>query len=191
MPSVTAIRSAARGRVRVELDGAAWRTIPLEVAVRVGLRTGLELDRPLLRTLRRELRRDEALSRATGALRGRDLSERGLDSRLRRKGVAPAARAEAIEILARAGFVDDERVVCRQAAGLCERGLGDEAIRVRLEQEGFDPSLVRAAVATLEPEPERARRLVRTHGGGPKTARLLARRGFAEDSVEACVAERP
>jgi hypothetical protein len=60
---VTALRER-RGHVAVELDGQAWRTVPLEVVVRAGLAVELELDRPRLRLLRRELRRAEALAAA-------------------------------------------------------------------------------------------------------------------------------
>ncbi len=49
------------------------------------------------------------------------------------------------------------------------------------------------ALAELEPERDRAARIiVETQGGGPATARYLARRGFDEDTVEAAAfAERP
>src|SRR6266511_748438 len=57
MAVVTALRAAGRGRVRVELDGQAWRVLPLEPVVRAGLAEGVELDRARLRTLARELRR--------------------------------------------------------------------------------------------------------------------------------------
>ena len=79
MPCVTALRGVGRGRVAVELDGAAWRTVPLEAAVCAGLSVGIELDRSALRTLRRELRRLEALSVAVGALRYRDHSKASLE----------------------------------------------------------------------------------------------------------------
>src|SRR4051794_19625280 len=68
MPRVTALRPARPGRVLVELDGEAWRTVSLEVAARSGLELGLELDRTRLRTLRRELRRAEALDAGARAL---------------------------------------------------------------------------------------------------------------------------
>ena len=65
MPGVTALRAPRPGAVDVELDGARWRTLPLEVVVRTGLQVGEELDRPRLRLLRRELRRHEAITAAT------------------------------------------------------------------------------------------------------------------------------
>jgi SOS response regulatory protein OraA/RecX len=188
MPCMTALRREGSGRVRVELDGAFWRTLPLEVVVRARLEVGRELDRARARTLRRELRRHEALETAAGALRRRPLSARGLEERLARREVAPAERARALETLTQAGLVDDERVAAARAEALAGRGLGDAAIRFALEREGFEPAAVDAALERLEPERERAARVVADRGAGVRTARLLARRGFSEEAVEAAAA---
>ena len=179
MATVTALR-ARRGRVDVELDGAAWRTLPLEVVGRAGLDVGLELDRPRLRLIRRELRRAEALAVAGRALRARDLSTRALDQRLARD-VAPATRKEAVAVLTRAGVVDDRRVAVNRAAAMAARGYGDAAIYHDLRRRGLDPDEIAAAVASLEPETDRAAALVARRGRGAKTARYLASRGFGED----------
>jgi hypothetical protein len=48
-----------------------------------------------------------------------------------------------------------------------------------------DPAAVEAALERLEPDRGRAERVVAERGGGVRTARLLARRGFGEDAVEA------
>jgi hypothetical protein len=115
MPTVTALREDRRGRVAVELDGAPWRVLPVDVVVRAGISQGRSLDRPALRLLRRELRRAEALHVAGRALRHRDLSRRLLAERLERAAVSPAAAAESLETLERAGLVDDGRVACARA----------------------------------------------------------------------------
>jgi SOS response regulatory protein OraA/RecX len=189
MPVVTALRSAGRGSaVRVELDGAEWRTLPLEVVVRAGLAAGRELERPQVRVLRRELRRHEALTASARALRRRDLSVRELEERLERRDVAPAEREEAIATLRRSGLVDDERVARSRAAALAERGYGDAAIRHDLRRRGISADAATAAVSTLEPERHRAERIVLRRGGGAATARLLGRRGFGEEAVEVAMA---
>jgi SOS response regulatory protein OraA/RecX len=186
---VTALKSAGSGgRVRVELDGTLWRTLPLEVVMRAGLATGRPLERTQLRVLRRELRRHEALRASTGALRHRDLSARELEERLRRRDVAPADRDAAIEALRSAGFLDDERAARSRARSLAERGYGDAAISADLERRGFAGGTIEAAVGELEPESDRAAVIVARRGGGVSTARLLARRGFAEDTVETAMA---
>jgi SOS response regulatory protein OraA/RecX len=187
VPTVTALREDRRGRVAVELDGAPWRVLPLDVVVRSGLSEGRMLDRPTLRTVRRELRRIEALAFAGRALRSRDLSRRRLVERLERAAVAPAAAAECLATLESAGLLDDDRVAHNRARTLADRGWGDEAIRQRVVGEGFDESTAGDAVAGLGPETERAKRLIERRGSGPRTARYLAGRGFAEESVEAAL----
>jgi SOS response regulatory protein OraA/RecX len=184
LPTVTALRDDRRGRVAVELDGAPWRVLPADVVVRAGLVVGRALDRDALRVVGRELRRAEALLVAGRALRSRDLSRRRLAERLERT-VPPQAVAESLATLERAGLVDDERVAQARAGALADRGWGDEAIRHRLRVEAFDEAVVDEAVLALEPEGERARRLIERRGPGPRTARYLAGRGFGEDAVEA------
>lgn len=169
MRTITALRERPRNRVDVELDGAAWRTLPADAVVRAGLVVGRTLDRATARSLARELRTSDALTRATRALRHRDMSKRALAERLPAGG-----RDAAIDALERSGYVDDGRAAAGRAASLAARGWGDEAIRFRLEQEGFAGEPLEDALAQLEPEPERARALL----GSGKTARWLASHGF-------------
>ena len=172
MATITALRERPRGRVDVELDGAPWRTLPADAVVRAGLLVGRALDRPTARTLARELRRSDALRVAARALRHRDLSRTALAERL----PAPA-RDDALDTLERSGLVDDARTAAARAAWLAGRGWGDEAIRFRLEHEGFAGEPLENAVAGLEPEPERARAFL----AEGRTERWLAARGFAPD----------
>jgi regulatory protein len=187
VPTVTGLRGEPRGRIRVELDGVPWRTLPAEAVVRAGLVVGCVVDRPRARTLRRELRRAEALTRATRALRSRDLPGRALDARLERAGFAEHERDAALGTLTRAGLVDDSRYARARAAALAERGRGDAAIAWELERQGVASELVDAALAELAPEAERARALADGLGRTPSTARLLARRGFGADAVESAL----
>jgi SOS response regulatory protein OraA/RecX len=187
MPTVTRLAAKQRGRVAVELDGAPWRTLPLEVVARAGLSEGRALDRPALRLLRHELRRAEALQVAGIALRRQDLSSRGVAARLRRAAVAPAAVEESLAVLSRAGLVDDARFAHTRAGTLAERGYGDAAIRYDLERQGVAPELIQDAIESLEPEGERARRVLASRGRGEKTARYLASKGFGAEALEAAV----
>jgi SOS response regulatory protein OraA/RecX len=191
VPTVTALRDDRRGRVAVELDNAPWRTLPVDVVVRAGLSEGLALDRPALRLLRRELRRAEALAIAARALRARDLSEERLAQRLARAAVAPATAAESLQLLGKAGIVDDARFAHRRAETLVERGYGDAAIEHDLERQGLAGETVTAALEELPDELERARRLVERRGRGPKTARYLASKGFGEEAIEAAGGTEP
>lgn len=184
MPKVTRLRDERRGRVAVELDGAPWRTLPVDVVVRAGLAEGRELDRPALRLLRQELRRAEALAVAARALRRQDLSKRGIAERLTRASVAPAAVEESLAVLARSGLVDDVRFARTRAETLAERSYGDAAIRHDLDRRGVAPDVIEAALESLETEAERARRLVERRGPGVGTARYLASKGFGEEALE-------
>jgi regulatory protein len=132
-----------------------------------------------------------ALAVATRALSRRDFSERGLRERLRRAGVTPAEEDQALGALRRAGLVDDARFATARAQALAEGGRGDAAVRFDLEQQGVGPDEIEEALDSLEPERERAERVIARRGGGPATARLLARRGFDEDAVHAAVAREP
>ena len=188
MPRITALRAPRPGRVAVELDGAPWRTLPLEVVVRVGLLVEEELDRPRLRLLRRELRRHETLAAAGRVLRHRDHSARELDRKLAHRGASAAERVSALETLERAGLVDDVRFAAERARILAERGWGDAAVRADLERQGVAAEVVAEAIQALEPERERAARLAARRGGGVRAARWLAARGFDADALEEVIA---
>jgi regulatory protein len=131
----------------------------------------------------------EALAVATRALARREHSVRSLRERLLRGGVASDEADDALEELQRVGLLDDGRFARERARVLAERGKGDTAIRVDLEQAGVDAGEIEAALAELDPETERAARIVDRRGATVATARLLASRGFDEAVVEALVAQ--
>ena len=192
-PVVTALhsRGSRRERVAVELEGRPWRILPLEAALAAGLDVGVELDRPRARRLAQELRRLKARSAALRALRSRDHTTESLRRRLEARGVAPRQLEQTVETLTRAGLVDDRRFAMSRAATLAARGAGDLKIRYDLESRGVSLDLVGDAVAALEPERERAQRLVAAHGATPKVLRRLVANGFAAANVEDLVADEP
>jgi len=177
------LRERPRGHVEIDLDGVRWRLVPADAVVRAELRVGRPLDRGAARTLGRELRRAEALRVAARALRHRDLSRGRLEARLAERGATTAAAAAALDALEGVGLVDDSRVATTRAAFLASRGYGDAAIRALLEAERLDGGLIAAALAGLEPEPERARALLARRGGGPRALRWLAAHGFDEETL--------
>jgi regulatory protein len=130
----------------------------------------------------------DAVEQALRALRHRDRSTAELDARLAQRGVGAEEREQALETLERIGYVDDERFARTRAEQLAARGSGDALIRHDLEGRGIASEHVEAAVTGLEPEHERAARIVERRGLGPKTARYLAARGFGADALEAVVA---
>lgn len=118
-------------------------------------------------------------------LASRDFTAAELDRRLERKGIDPDERRAVLERLAADGYLDDDRVAHERAARLAERGYGNAAISADLERRGVDVVLVQEALRALEPESDRATRLLAKLGRGAQAARALARKGFAEDSIEA------
>jgi SOS response regulatory protein OraA/RecX len=183
-PTLTAVRRARSGRVELEVDGERWRRVPEEVVLRCGLAPGVVLDRTLLREIRRELRRAEALDAAVRTVARRDVSARALRSRLAARGVRAPAAERAVATLASAGLVDDARTARARAQALAVKGWGDAAIAARLAGEGFKGHDVQAAVGDLAPEETRARPLAARAGDARAAWKLLARRGFAYETLE-------
>jgi regulatory protein len=128
---------------------------------------------------------------ATKALARRDFSERGLLARLELAGVDPDEAAAVLARLRGEGLVNDARFAANRARALADRGKGDSAIRFDLTGQGVGHDAIEEALAALEPERERAEQILARRGTGPATARLLAGRGFDEDSVAAAIAPEP
>jgi len=181
---VTALRERKRNRVAVELDGRQWRVLPTDAVVRAGLTVGRPLDRPTARELARGVRRAKALAAATRSLAASDRSERALEQRLARAGHSAAAREDAIASLARAGVIDDTRLAESRAELLARRGYGDAAIRADLRRRQIAPEVGASAVAALEPELERLRRVLENESVTPALLRRLAARGFSRDTLD-------
>jgi regulatory protein len=186
MPKVTALREERPGRVRVELDGNAWRTVPVAAVLAAEIRIGTELDRERARLLRRALRRSGALDAAAKGLSHRDRSVAATGELLARRGFTAEEQDDAVRSLVELGYLDDARFATSRAGSLASRGYGDLAIRYELERQGLDRDLIEAAIAGLAPENRRAQALVATLEG-PKAARRLASKGFSEDAIEAAV----
>jgi SOS response regulatory protein OraA/RecX len=183
-PTVTGLRERKRGRVAVEIDDRPWRVLPTEAVVRAGLAVGRPLDRHMARELAREVRRARALSQATRTLATSGRSRRELEQRLTRAGHTGAARDEAMAALDRAGLVDDARLAENRAELLARRGYGDAAIKADLRRRQVEPDAAARAVASLEPEPERLRRLLEAQSLTPALLRRLAGRGFSRDALD-------
>jgi regulatory protein len=183
-PRVSSLRARPRERVEVELDGEPWRLLPAEVVLRSGLDVAVELDRERARRVRRELRRYEAMAKAAGVVRRRDVTKTELEERLARAHVDRATRADVVERLTDVGAVDDIRFARERAQSLARRNAGDLLIRHDLSGRGIAAESVDEAIGALEPEAVRAARVIGRRGAGPKTARYLGGKGFSEDAIE-------
>jgi SOS response regulatory protein OraA/RecX len=185
--TVTALRERKGGRVAVELDGRPWRVLPVDAVVRATLSVGRELDRSKARELARELRRARALAAAKRSLAASDRSQQELERRLARAGHSSAAREDVVQALDRAGLLDDTRVARARAGRLARRGYGDAAIRADLQRRLVRADAAADAVESLEPELDRARRLVAGQSVTPALIRRLSGRGFSRATLDEVV----
>ena len=190
-PTVTSLRERKRGKVEVELDGEPWRTLPATVVVRAELRVGRRLDRGTARLLARELRRANAVGRATRALASRDRSRGELERRLNAAGISEAAREEALSSLEAAGLLDDARVAEARARDMARRGYGNAAIQSDLRTRRIDSETITSAIEELEPETDRAARVLNGRERTPALLRRLASRGFSRDTLEDLALSEP
>lgn len=147
-----------------------------------------DVDPPETRTGGRDAA-DEALDCALRALEHRDRTQLEIEEHLRARGFSDAECARAVATLRRTGLVDDERFARSRAASLAGRGAGNALVRARLIEAGVTKDDVDEAIATLESEAMRARRIVATRGASAKTARYLYGKGFSEDVVSGAVAD--
>jgi regulatory protein len=133
----------------------------------------------------------EATEVALRALRHRDRSRQDLEERLRLAGIAPEAREEALDGLAAAGLLSDDRFAQERARSLADRNSGDALIRGDLRRHGIADEVISAALEELDAEQERAARVFRRRGGGDRALRYLAAKGFAGDSLESLTVGDP
>jgi SOS response regulatory protein OraA/RecX len=186
-PSITALRPHGRGRTAVELDGSAWRTFDDACVVAARLAVGQSLTRDRAAVFARARRRQRALVLGLRALEQRDLPIARLDAALARRGVSATDRVDTVASLVDSGLADDRRYARVRARTLAERGRGDLAIADDLRSNGVASDLIEDAVRPLEPEQDRAGRIVSQRGASARTLRYLARRGFTEGTLEALV----
>jgi regulatory protein len=140
---------------------------------------------------------DAAHAAALRLLTTRARTRAELGQRLEGRGFEPAAVAEALERLERAGLVDDAALADLVAEGRAERGLDAPAIAAELRDRGVAPAIAeRAAQAAVPPEvrADRCREVAEARltqlAGLPAATQLrrlatyLTRRGYPPDLAE-------
>jgi regulatory protein len=162
--------------------------VPAEVVHRAGLAVGIPLDRSRARTVGRELRRHEALELALRSLGRREHTTAELEQRLSQRGIPVADRERTLAVLDRAGLVDDARFAAARAAQLADRGSGNLLIADDLERRGVAADVLAEVLEALEPEADRAARIVEARGISVQTLRMLGAKGFSEAALEPFVA---
>ena len=148
---------------------------------------------PTTRRARRQRPQQTPAQRALGLLVRREHSRKELTRKLACRGVEVDAAMAAVERLAAEGWQDDARFAEGLVRGRAAAGYGPLYIKAELGTHGLDGELIARAMESYEGDwDEVARDLVcRRYGPcGPvdlaqrrKAADLLARRGFAGDSI--------
>ncbi len=126
---------------------------------------------------------ESAVDAALRVLRHQDRSTTQVRERLEASGYASGELDAALETLVRTGVLDDHRFAALRASSLAERGAGDIRIRHELRRASVPAEVAAEALEALEPEAERARRIVARRGAGAKTARFLHAKGFSEEAA--------
>lgn len=135
----------------------------------------------------------DALAHATKLISGRDKTAEQVRGALERKGFARDVIEGALARCRELGYLDDARVAKRLALDALFDGWVGEALLFKLTAKGLDERVAREAIEAAREERGVSDRsaamtlLQQRKLTGPKAARFLASRGFAEELVEELV----
>lgn len=132
----------------------------------------------------------------------RAYSEQELGEKMLAKGFTEAAVARTVARLLEQGYLDDAQFAADHAERLRKRGFGREQIRVRLAQKGLEEGTIEDSLLAegLSDELANARRFLASRFTADalkqpqiyaRAFRLLLRRGYTQDIVEALLGEHP
>ncbi len=185
------------GSVRIEVDGARFGSVPVEVARAEGLIPGRELDQARLARLAALAEVEATYRTALRAVERRSFARADLARRLRRKGHAPEAIELALTRLAEHGFLDDAAFAANYVETRAARGRGPMRLARDLAAMGVERSVIDRALAAHAPSDDIAGDVPRALaakraaqlGDLPRHVRrrrvlaYLARRGFSGREV--------
>ena len=197
MPAITRLAAVAgKPQVRVHVDGAFWRTLPVALVADADLHVGLELDAARLEALDTRRLEAEAVAYALRSLDFRMASAGQLRDRLARKGHPEPVIAATIAACIRMGALDDRNLATTRARRFRDGGYAAYATRQRLRRQGFADADLDAALAEAyagyDAEAEARRVLAARPSSAATRSRaygLLARRGFPADVARRVAAE--
>ena len=133
----------------------------------------------------------QAMRTALRLLRGRDLTEAEIFTRLLTKGFGEIESKAVVSSLLRQGYVSDARIVDRAVEkAVSDRPTGRLRLEMELKARGAKDAAIEHALVSVSPEQERAiaerevRRIQSKGGSVSKAGTFLARRGFDTDTIE-------
>lgn len=178
MPVVTALRSARRGDMALEVDGVVACRVSLSLVARWRLYEGRELGVEAVGLIQAQAAAEQALRDAHLLLGQRARGCEELRRRLRRKGHPEAALAAAVDSLRGDGLLDDRDFARRFVADKRRlRGWGSERLRRSLEELGVDAGIIAAELSDTSEGAELEQALaVLERAGAPQPPLDAARR---------------
>ena len=169
---ITALKPSSRkpGFVTVEVDGARFAFLPVEVVRELRLEADHELDEARGEALRSVAETEQAYQAAVRLLAARARSVQEVIQRLRRKGLRPDAVDRAVGRLESSGVLDDREFARGFARSRAERGYGRGRILADLSAKGIERRVAERAVDEVLDEGEddrlaRIERLARKRAG--------------------------
>lgn len=193
--TITAITPNGRGRVRVYLDGQVG--LELAKGLAAALSVGQQLGSDQVSELQARDRQESAYRQALRLLARRPRSERELQIRLDRMGLAEADQNEVMGRLREAKLVDDTEFAAAWLENrMAFRPRGAWALRVELRRKGVPEEIIKSALEGFDEE-DAALRAARQGARkfehlSPETFRqrlsaYLVRRGFQHPTISPLV----
>ncbi len=186
-------------RVRVYLDGEAWRTLEKTSVRALDLSEGREADEERLQRACFEPECEAARERALRMLESKACTAAEIERDLRRREFLPGAVERTIERLAGVGLLDDAALALRQAEASSGRS-SRRAVMQKLRGRGVSAEALQEAQDGLSDEAElqAARREVDKRLRGctdpdrearGRIVQALARKGFSYDTAKRALAD--
>ena len=158
------LKLARQHQIKLEFDNGESLLVDKETAARFGLKKDMQIDNDLREKLVYDSAFTRAKSKAIYLLSNREYSAKEMRERLLRDGFDKDAVKSAVELLADAGVIDDERFAESFAYSLREgRKLGYYAIMRELTLKGVSSQIAeRYASVYKENETETAKQIILT-----------------------------
>ncbi len=198
MMTVTAVEKVKGSRYRVDIDGAYWYILDIELIVANGIRVGAVCDETFLDDVKAQAERRKAKERALYLLELRDHTRKELIDKLK-KSVAPEIAEETADKMEEYGFLDDRRYASRYAVVLLtQKKLGRRAALYQMQQKGIERLLAEEALDEVDADPldqlrelidRRYARYLTDEKGAQKVTNALARLGHSYSDIREVLRE--
>lgn len=198
MLRVTAVEKVKGTRYKVDIDGAYWYILDIELIAANGIRVGLTCDEAFLDDVREQAERRKARERALYLLEVRDYSRKELVEKLKRS-VSLEIAEETADKMEDYGFLDDRKYAERYAAVLLlQKKLGRRAALYQMQQKGIGRDAAEEALDAVDADPlellrelveRRYARYLTDQKGVQKVTNALARLGHSYSDIREVLRE--